>query len=75
MSFKIIASDNFKKEAKRLIKKYVSLKLNWKYLGRSFQKNQHLELLLEITATNYVLLSLQRERGNQVVAGSLLMCR
>lgn len=38
MSFKIIASDNFKKEAKRLTKKYRSLKTELKVLGQELSK-------------------------------------
>jgi len=39
MSFKIIASDNFKKEAKRLTKKYRSLKTELKVLGDGLSEN------------------------------------
>ena len=34
MSFKVVVSENFKKEAKRLIKKYRSLKSELELLGR-----------------------------------------
>ena len=38
MSFKIIASDNFKKEAKRLTKKYRSLKTELEVLGQELSE-------------------------------------
>jgi mRNA-degrading endonuclease RelE of RelBE toxin-antitoxin system len=38
MSFKLIASDNFKKEAKRLIKKYRSLKTELEVLGQELSE-------------------------------------
>ena len=38
MSFKIIASDHFKKEAKRLIKKYRSLKTELEVLGKELSE-------------------------------------
>ena len=38
MSFKIIASDNFKKEAKRLTKKYRSLKSELEALGQELSE-------------------------------------
>lgn len=38
MSFKIIASNNFKKEAKRLIKKYKSLKTELEVLGHELSE-------------------------------------
>ncbi len=38
MSFKIVASDNFKKEAKRLTKKYRSLKTELEVLGQELSE-------------------------------------
>lgn len=39
MSYSVILSDNFKKDAKRLIKKYPSLKTELKELGKRLSKN------------------------------------
>ena len=39
MSFKILLSENFKKEAKRLIKKYPSLKVEIAELGEQLKEN------------------------------------
>lgn len=38
MSFKVIAADNFKKEAKRLFKKYRSLKTELEVLGKELSE-------------------------------------
>ena len=38
MSYNIVASNNFKKEAKRLTKKYRSLKIELKILGQELAR-------------------------------------
>ena len=49
MTYKIELTENFKKEAKKLIKKYASLRLEIVEMGKELKKNQLLELLLERT--------------------------
>ncbi len=46
MSFNVIASDNFKKEAKRLTKKYRSLKAELKMLGQELSQEPTLGITL-----------------------------
>ncbi len=46
MSYRVLASNNFKKEAKRLIKKYPSLKSEIKELGKKLKDEPALGLSL-----------------------------
>lgn len=41
MSYNIVPTDNFKKEAKRLIKKYASLKSELEKLNDELEENHH----------------------------------
>ena len=49
MTFNVIPSDRFKKEAKRLIKKYPSLKDELSELNEILEKNPETELHLATT--------------------------
>jgi mRNA-degrading endonuclease YafQ of YafQ-DinJ toxin-antitoxin module len=66
MSYKIELSDNFKKEAKRLVKKYRSLKTEIANLITELETNPTKALHLEMIFTKFVLLLLLKEKVNPV---------
>lgn len=71
MSFNVDTIAPFRKEAKKLIKKYPSLKKELAELGSLFHQTPLPALLLAIIATKYVWPSLQKAKENPVEQGLL----
>ncbi len=71
MSFNVDTIAPFRKEAKKLIKKYPSLKKNLLNLEACFHQTPLQALLLVIIATKYVWPSPQKAKENPVAQGSL----
>ena len=69
MSYNIELSANFKKEAKRLIKKYPSLKTELEELFTKLEKNQLLALRLAMIFIKFVWLSLLKTKAKAVGQG------
>jgi hypothetical protein len=66
MTYKIELTENFKKEAKKLIQKYASLRSEIIEMGKELEKNQLLELLLERTFIKSDLLLHLKTKGSLV---------
>jgi mRNA-degrading endonuclease RelE of RelBE toxin-antitoxin system len=69
MNYKVEAIPNFKKEAKRLIKKFRSLKDELAELASFWKTNHILELLLEMTVIKYVYLLKANKKVKQEEQG------
>lgn len=54
MSYNVISTDRFKKDAKRLLKKYKSLKADLSLLLDELEKNQKWVFLLAIIVEKFV---------------------
>jgi mRNA-degrading endonuclease RelE of RelBE toxin-antitoxin system len=69
MSYKIELSANFIKEARKLVKKYPSLKAELANLFTELEENPTLGTHLETIFTKYVWPSPLKTKGNQVGQG------
>ena len=69
MNYEVVAIPNFRKELKKLAKKYPSLKEDFKALLHRLKKNPCKELHWGATATKSEWQSPRRERGNLAVRG------
>jgi mRNA-degrading endonuclease RelE of RelBE toxin-antitoxin system len=73
MSYKIKTTDVFEKQAKRLAKKYASLKKNFYYLFSSLKKILSKVQPSERTVSKSVLRLLQKEKAKVAGEGLLLI--
>jgi len=73
MSYKIELTDNFKKEAKKLIKKYARYVQKLQSWAKNLHKTLHLALRLEMMFIKYALPLLPKIKESQAVQGLLLL--